>query len=384
MLATTCSALPAFLVGAVAVQMRSDLQFAISQVGILIAIFFFTSALASPVAGRFVERLGGSRGMRVACIVSALCLMGIALAGSWGVVAALLVAGGLSYALVHVSANLFIARRTVAERQGLAYGIKQSGIPAATLLGGLAVPAFALTIGWRWAFAAGGALSLVIAALVPPRRPPSPGSRSRPAARPESSLTALGVLTLGAALGASAANALGAYLVESSVSGGLSEGAAGLLLSAASLFGLGCRIGIGWLADRAYRRRLLWVSGMMLVGAFGYVGLATRELALLVPAALLCFGGGWGWPGLFNFVVVLHNRRAPAAATGITQSGAYIGGVVGPLVFGFTVERTSYASAWLLATGFALVGAVAMVTGRRILQNERRINEAIVRNTESM
>jgi cyanate permease len=179
------------------------------------------------------------------------------------------------------------------------------------------------------------------------------------------------VLTLGGALGSSAANALGAFLVDSSVSAGLDERSAGVLLAAASLFGICTRIGIGWLADRASRRRLLWVAGMLLLGALAYAGLASQRQALLVPAALAGFGGGWGWPGLFNFVVVLHNRKAPAAATGITQSGAYIGGFVGPIVFGFTAERVSYSAAWLLAACLALLGAAAMVTGRHILQRER-------------
>jgi MFS family permease len=368
-LATTCSALPPFLIGSLAVQVRSELRLAISQVGTLIAMFFVTSALASPLAGRTIERLGGSRGMRLSCIASAVCLVGIALAASWGAIAAFLVVGGLSYALVHVSANLFIARRAPVHRQGLAYGIKQSGIPAATLLGGLAVPAFALTVGWRWAFVSGAALSLAIAALVPPRR--ASRSDSQRGLRPESSMLVLVVLTLGGALGSSAANALGAFLVDSSVSAGLDERSAGVLLAAASLFGICTRIGIGWLADRASRRRLLWVAGMLLLGAFAYAGLASQRQALLVPAALAGFGGGWGWPGLFNFVVVLHNRKAPAAATGITQSGAYIGGFVGPIVFGFTAERVSYSAAWLLAACLALLGAAAMVTGRHILQRER-------------
>ena len=35
------------------------------------------------------------------------------------------------------------------DRQGLAFGIKQSAIPAAVLISGLALPVLAIPLGWR-------------------------------------------------------------------------------------------------------------------------------------------------------------------------------------------------------------------------------------------
>ena len=52
-------------------------------------------------------------------------------------------------------------------RQGLALGIQKSGIPTASLLGGLAVPAVGLTIGWSWAFVLGGLLAFAVSLGVP-------------------------------------------------------------------------------------------------------------------------------------------------------------------------------------------------------------------------
>lgn len=41
-------------------------------------------------------------------------------------------------------------------------------MPAASLLGGLAVPALALTLGWQWAYVAGAVLAgLTVATLLP-------------------------------------------------------------------------------------------------------------------------------------------------------------------------------------------------------------------------
>lgn len=45
-------------------------------------------------------------------------------------------------------------------RRGFAFGVKQSAVPLTAMLAGLAVPVFAVTVGWRWAFGAAAALGL--------------------------------------------------------------------------------------------------------------------------------------------------------------------------------------------------------------------------------
>jgi MFS family permease len=100
--------------------------------------------------------------------------------------------------------------------------------------------------------------------------------------------------------------------------------------------------------------------------------LATGESGLIVPGVLLAFGAGWGWPGLFNFAVVKTNPGAPAAATGITQTGASGGAAFGPLVFGLLVEAASYHVAWLVSGAIALVALVTILIGRRRLLRDRR------------
>jgi MFS family permease len=100
--------------------------------------------------------------------------------------------------------------------------------------------------------------------------------------------------------------------------------------------------------------------------------LATGEVALIFPGALLAFAAGWGWPGLFNFAVVKTNPGAPAAATGITQTGASGGAAVGPLVFGLVAETASYEVAWLVSGAFALSALTAILVGRRMLLRDRR------------
>jgi MFS family permease len=363
----TAGVLPAFLTGGLAVQIRSELDFGSAALGLAVAVFFVTASLASVVMGRLVERIGSHRAMRVSATGSAAALLGVALfAGSWAGLVACLVIGGLANAVAHPATHLSLAREVPANRQGFSFGIKQAAIPAATLLAGLAVPTIAVTLGWRWAFAGSAALALGISLLVPAET--LGGVRKLKEARAgDVPTTPLVLLALGIGLGSAAATPLGAFVVESSVASGLRVETAGLLLALGSAVGIVVRVVFGHLADGMGGGRLRLVAAMLGVGVVGFLLLASGSGGLIVPGTLLAFGAGWGWPGLFNFAVVKTNPNAPAAATGITQTGASGGAALGPLVFGLVVEAASYDAAWLLCGAIALVALVAILAGRAMI-----------------
>ena len=367
----TVGVLPAFLTGGLAVQIRAELGFGEGALGLMVAVFFATSALASVIFGRVVERVGSSLGMRLAAAVSAASLLAISvLAGSWWGLVACLVLGGLGNSISHPATHLSLAREVPQSRQGLAFGVKQAAIPVATLLAGLAVPSVATTVGWRWAFAGGAALALCVALFVPGGG--EKGIRHVKEARAgDVPLAPLVLLALGIGLGSAAANPLGAFTVESAVAAGIEVGAAGLLLALGSAAGVAVRVVAGHLADKMSSGRLRLVAGMLGVGTVGFVLLASGVVPLLVIGVVLAFAAGWGWPGLFNFAIVKTNPRAPAAATGITQTGASSGAAAGPLAFGFVVEGSSFGTAWLLYGALALVAAVTILIGRYMLLRDR-------------
>jgi len=180
------------------------------------------------------------------------------------------------------------------------------------------------------------------------------------------------LLALGIGLGSTATTPLGSFIVESSVAAGLRVETAGLLLAAGSAVNIVVRIVFGHLADGMSGGRLLLVAGMLGIGVIGFVLLATGESALILPGAMLAFGAGWGWPGLFNFAVVKTSPGAPAAATGITQTGASGGAAAGPLVFGVVAEAASYDTAWLVSGAIAVAALGAMLAGRRMLLRDRK------------
>ena len=238
------------------------------------------------------------------------------------------------------------------------------------LLAGLAVPTIALTFGWRWAFAGGAALALLLSFIVPAET--LGGVRKIKEARAGDVPTApLVLLALGIGLGSAAATPLGAFIVESSVAAGLRVETAGLMLALGSAVGIVVRVTFGRLADGMGGGSLRLVAAMLGVGVVGFALLANGSSGLIVPGTLLAFGAGWGWPGLFNFAIVRSNPRAPAAATGITQTGASGGAAAGPLAFGYLVEETSFSTAWMCSGAVALAAAAAILAGRSMLLRGR-------------
>lgn len=371
-LATAGAALPVFLLGGVAVQVRADLGFGEARLGLAVTLFFAVSALGSASAGRLTEQLGTHRTMRATAIIAATSLGIIALAPGWWGVAVGLVVGSFANALAQPAANLLLARGIDRRRQAFAFGLKQGAVPLTSLLGGLAVPAFALTLGWRWAFAAAALLALALLPVAPSRlHGPPPVKASASAAIPvlgPGARRPLLVLAVGAAFGNFGSNSLGVFLVESLVSRGTEEATAGLWLMLGSVFGITMRVTMGWWADRTHRALFFAVaSTMMLGGALGYVLLATGRSVFVLPAVVLTFGAGWGWNGLFSYSVVAANRDAPAAATGITQSGLFLGAMAGPGVSGLLIERFGFEVAWGALAVSMTVASLCMLLGARLV-----------------
>ncbi|HEU5301271.1 MAG TPA: MFS transporter [Acidimicrobiia bacterium] len=374
--------LPSFLTGALAVQLRSDLGLDTTQLGVALGAFGLAAALASVVLGRVVERIGPERSMRIAATVSVAAMAGIAVAAtSFGRLVGFLALAGFGVALTNPAVNAFVARGVPIHRHGLAFAIKQSGMPAAALAAGAAVPLLALTVGWRYGFVSGAAIAACGLALVPARRVadarPTPDSTPAfsepgPTARPPVSHTTLVILSIGVGLGAAAAAVLVGFLVSGAVHVGIAPGAAGWLLTGGSLVGIAVRVRAGVLADRRDGRHLRVVALMLLAGSVGFVLFSLDVSRVYVVATVLAFGTAWAWPGLFNFAIVRIRPDDPGAATGLTQTGVYVGILAGPLIFGAVVDAASYTAGWLLTAGFALAGAATVTLGRRRVRRERR------------
>ena len=370
------AALPVFLVGGIAVQIRADLGFSETMLGAVITAFFVAVTLASIPGGRLSDRIGARRALIAGTSVTAVALGIVAVAQSWVGIAVGLAVAGLALGITEPGIALVVARLVPGGRQGLAFGIKEAAVPGSTLLAGVAVPSIALTVGWRWAFGA-AALLVPVMWLIVPRDGERRYTRDTAGLLEESSkppAMPLSIVAAGAGLGVAAVTAMSAFLVEAAVAAGLAPGRAGLLLSAGSVAGVVGRVAVGWLADRTARPQLPVVA-LMLTGGAGALGLlalagspdAQRTAMLLVIGTVLAFSVGWGWTGLLFLSAVRSAPDAPAGAAGIALAGLSVGGAGGPLLFGYLVSTASFPAAWTAGSAMMVSGAGLIVVGNRLL-----------------
>lgn len=370
--ATGASILPVALLGAVIVQLRFDIAISTVELGGVIALFYAVSALGSIPAGGLIDSLGWPRSIWLAslCIVVPLLLIATVARTATHVAGAMLIAG-VGNALAQPAANLAIIRGVVLRRQGIAFGVKQAAVPAGTLIAGAAVPLIALTIGWRWAFILPALLVISLTFVTPRGRVRQASGVVR--ARMDGLLKDPVLLALAAANGGSsmAINPLFAFFVESSVARGISPAAAGSLLAFGSAMGLISRLLIGWVTDRtdpSAERMLRHMSVYALLGSPGFLILGSfgGRTAAVAVALFFAIGFGFAWSGLFNLVVTRLWSDRPASASGVTQAGLWVGGMLGPLLFGAIATR-SYVVAWYVSAGFMLLSAAALVVARLLL-----------------
>jgi MFS family permease len=352
--------LPITLLGALFVEIGPEFGLERAELGLLAAVFLGVSMVVAPAAGVVSERSGASRAIALSAVLAAVACAGIAwVARSGPGLVPWLVAAGLANAIGQPATTIFVAQTIPLPRQGFAFGVKQATAPLGTLLAGIAVPAFALTVGWRWAFATTAAFAVLAALAVPrlakPRRHASPALRRLGLPRRNTIL----VLVLAMMLGIGAASALGVFFVDATVAAGFSPAMAGWLQALGSTVGVAARLVAGRVADTRATGHLRLVALMLASGALGYVLLGVGGTWAIVVGTVLAFALGWGWVGVFFFAIVRLNPESPGAATGLVQTGDFAGSLVGPIVFGTLATGDSYRTAWLVAAALAVLAAAA-------------------------
>jgi cyanate permease len=373
LVATIVAMLPSFLIAALVVQIGDETGLTLTGLGVIVGLFFGMAALVSPAAGRLSDRVGWGNGLRISTLLSATALGAIAALGtSVAVLGTSLAIAGVGSSLTQTASNLTIARCVVPQRHGWVLGIKHACVPAAMFLAGLAVPTLALTVGWRWAFAVATALALATVAFIPRQEAsytltPPKMTTGKTIGKPTTPMHLLVVLAVAVGLGIGALDPLGSFFVGYSVSIGVEEQIAGVLLSIGGFCGIVARLVAGRLIDRMAQADFTVIASMMLAGALGIVILNVGDYRGLLIGSLIGFTAGWGWSGIFTFAVVKDNPEAPAAAWGVAQTGKFLGAAIGPLVFGVVADRMSFDAAFWMSTValLAAAGLILYVRSRR-------------------
>jgi MFS family permease len=380
--------------------MKEGLRLSYAETGWLATGNFIGYLVASLIAGLAASRWLPRRLLVGTLLGLALALAATAAAG--GFVSALLARTltGLASGAVYIPAmslpNLWFAPR----RRGMAAGIQTGGSGLGLIVSGLAVPWILAWLGpggWRqaWLFLAGLVLLVwLLTTLWLRDRPEELGTlplgapRSLPPAATGSApwrevfanadLWALGGIF--ACFGVSYVVYVTFFAAHLAQAGGLSAETAGRLWGLVGLLSLVSGLLWGALADRIGRLAGLAVVFGLHATAFAVFALA-RTGPLFVTSVVLFGLSAWGIPAIMAAAVpdYVGTRLAPAGLGFITILFG-IGQAAGPPIAGQLADSTgSFAGAYLLASGMALVGAAAALglRARQQARPARRLREPV-------
>jgi len=343
------------------------------ELGLALTAFNVVSGLTQAPMGFLVDRIGAKK-----ALIAGLALGGLAFASlglvnlyAWLIVAALL--AGLANCVYHPADYAILSQGVSEGRIGRAFsvhtfaGFAGSAVAPPLLLG------LAAAGGVGSALAAAGILSWVVAAVVflTPATEGVRPARAAAAAAAEASVVTPTVLalTLFFTLLALAHSAMYSFSVVALMAGhGVSLGAATAALTA---YLTGAAVGVlagGPLADRTQRHGDMAAAGFLLSAV---IALIIAVFALPVPVLVVAMG-------LVGFVVgmaqpardMLVRKAAPAGSAGrvfgIVSTGFNIGGIIGPLLFGWLMDNGAPRAVFGVAVAFMVVTALfAFIDDRR-------------------
>lgn len=365
LLAMTVGGLPQFLLGVLAPFLTVEFGLTRAQLGSLTTATFVVGAVVSPFAGRLVDRIGGRAALLTLFWLAIGGFAGLAASTAYWMVVIAVGLAGLPLALMNPVTNQLIAVQLPRGQQGVVTGVKQSGVQLGAFLTGALLPVTALAVGWRGAVLCILVLPLLglMATRLGVARPQrDDGGRPRSRVRVPIGSFVRWLTTYAFLMGAGVA-AVSAFVVLYAVEElGMSEGRAGLVAAVIGAAGVAARIVWG----RAAERMASSTAPLLVLAATSVVAQAAVWAAAPVGPWLLWVGaatfgataGAWNAVGMLAIVREV-DASATGRASGIVQSGFYLGLLVCPILFGASVDATGgYDLGWAGVTGAFAAAAV--------------------------
>ncbi|MBI3060551.1 MAG: MFS transporter [Deltaproteobacteria bacterium] len=350
---------------------QEELGLTRTEVGLLSSILNGGVVVAAIAAGKAADHFGERLIIAYGAMASGLIVMGMNWTTSFATLSPVLLLLGLATATSTPAGSKAVAGWFDESERGTAMGLRQMGIPLGGAIAAMTLPSVALRYGWRLALAFAGlcAIGMGFAALRLYREPPYD---LRSVGKPASGLKDLlqrrdirAALFYVFILGGSQWCYLTYMELYLSETLGYSVTLAATLLALGQFCGVGGRVFWGFLSDRFFgsrRKPTLLVVGFLAVLMTLWTSLFSPEtphgLVWLVVALLGLTLLGWKLAG----------SRIAGLAIGLSNTGAFLGIVVLPPLFGFVVDETgSYRLAWmgLAAAVFAAVAALPWVKEER-------------------
>jgi predicted MFS family arabinose efflux permease len=361
--------MPMVAIGVLAPLLIDDLEISTADVGVLVAIVAGVSAVLSPFAGHYADRIGDRSALLLVLAIGVAALVLMAASFNYASIAAAIAVAGICRAGCNPATNRVISVRVPRGRRGWVTGVKQSGEAVAIVLAASLVPGIAVLWGWRGALlvlAALAAIALAVAAVCVhgSLRGAADAAAGSGRLRPSIHWVNGYCLAMGAAGGA-----VTAYLpLYAHQEGSLGVAAAGATMVVAGAVALVFRI----LWSRWSETRFGFPASLCGLAALGAVSGVVLAVAASVGDAAFWFGAAlWGASGLAFGSVAMMAVMAEAEdhntgrASGLTVLWFGIGFTVTPPLFGWLVEHgDGYGAGFALVTVLYVVSAGVILLGR--------------------
>jgi MFS transporter, FSR family, fosmidomycin resistance protein len=354
------------------------------ELGFALTVGALASVAAQVPMGYLADRMGSRR-----LLIAALCLGGAAIASiglvdsyAWLLVAAALI--GIANAVYHPADYAILSARIAAPRIGRAFsvhtfaGMFGSAIAPATML------VLAAFVGMKGALIAAGLIGFLVAIpLLLAPEVEGEASPSRRAAHPEAeegqrsrvfTPTILGLMVFFILLSLSTSGISNFSVVALMEAYALPFSTANLALTAfltASAFGV---LGGGFVADLTRRHGDVAAAGF---AANAVIMLVIATIGLAAPVLIAAMGlagflSGMIMPSRDMLVRAAAPPGAMGRAFGIVTMGFSIGGTVGPMLFGWIMDRG--APRWVFGASvvFMVLTVVLALFGDRLSTGRRR------------
>ncbi len=356
------------------------MQVSFVELGIAIGLFNIVSALVQAPLGFLVDRLGARRMLMAALLLGTVSFGLVAAFPSYPYLLAAMILAGLANGVYHLADYSLLSRGIPPKRMGRAFSIHTF---AGFLGSALAPPIMigvALATAPRWSFAIAAiagpmawAVMVIIGSPLPDKKQNNGvteprGGEARPITTP---VMTLAVLTLLFTLLSLSTGAIEKFSVSALVQGfDVALPAANLALTIflfASAFGV---LAGGVLADRTDKH------GYVAAGAFALAAFIV-VLVIRMPLPPVALATALGVTGFLTGLVapsrdMLVRAASPAGAEGrtfgIVSTGFNVGGVIGPILFGFLLDRGLASGVLWAAVGFMVATTAVVLLQERHMQ----------------
>ncbi len=380
-LAHVAGTVPIVSVMAMAPVIQIDLKLSATEIGLLISGYYFAQAVTAVPAGVLVDRIGIGRSLLTShsFLIIGTFLFSRADGLEVAIISTLLM--GIGYSIINPSTSKGILIWFPIDRRATAMGFKQTGVPIAGLLAALN-GALVTLVNWQNIFVMVAALIVVNGILCLTLVEPLPKNSEKSVLEifrqmlKVSRIKNIRIIFLSNIPGNIGQMNFFSYLTLFMRDAGATQPVAGLVMGLAQISSAFGRIGWGVVSDKlGDRKRIIVYLFAASVIFMLLMPLAQFDHGLWLGAALaIGLGATIGsYPTLAHtFAAESVEPDQSGAAVGYSLTGMYVGGIVGPPIFGAVVDHTGDLSNGWIATAI-LIAFGAIVLGMKA-REQRRVN----------